>query len=612
MVTATALVGLHERGAGAASQQATAAGQLRLSPCAPEIATPPADCGTYTVWENRAGRKGRTIDLNIVVLRATGPNRRPDALVYLAGGPGQAATALTRSMAGSSRRRERDILLMDQRGTGRSNGLFCGPEMTAPASEFMASFDPVRAQKCAQELSSRADLRHYLTTHAMDDLDDLRAALGYETVNLHGDSYGTRAALAYLRQHGKHVRCATLQGAMAMSHPAPAYMARAAEEALEGVIGDCSRDKACATAFPELRQAYKRAVAAIEGGSREYSVRDPRSSSTVTVTLTARDFAEALRGMLYAPTTARQIPLLLHQAAATGDYQPFAEFQLQRNIAFAPGFAEGMYFAVTCTEDIARTDTAAAYAAGRSTFLADHRARPHIESCSGWPKGELPAGYGQEVASDVPVLIITGEYDPVTPPIQARSAASRLSRSKVVIVPHGGHNFSGLTNAACVQQLMLGFLETANPDVLDTACLAGIKRPAFAVPAEPPGQSVAASPQTTAGTPAPTPAAPAPERKEIAVAEEILRTYVGDYEDPDTRELILKIAFENGSLWGDRPGYGKRQMFAETETRFFLKTSNTDLTFQKDEKGTVTGVTIKAGSNPEKTLKKREARDGQS
>ena len=592
---AVILVSLTVSGTAHDGQQAPGAGELRLSPCKPEIATAPAECGTYTVWEDRAARRGRTLDLNIVLLTATGTSRRSDPLVYLAGGPGQAVTMLARSLAGSSRRRERDILLVDQRGTGRSNGLFCGPELTAPASEFMVSFDPARAHKCAQELSSRADLRQYLTSSAMDDLDEVRAALGYERLNLHGDSYGTRAALVYLRQHGDRVRSVTLQGALAMSPPWLAGMARSAEDALEGVIGDCSRDKACAEAFPALRMDYKRAVTAIEAGRREYSVRDPRGGSTVTVTLTARDFAESLRGMLYAPAAARQVPLFLHQAARTGDYRPFAEFQLQRNIGSASGFAEGMYFAVTCTEDVPRTDPATAYAAGRGTFLADHRARAHIESCRDWPRGVLPTDFGQEVASDVPVLVITGEYDPVTPPSHARSAASRLKRSRVVIVPHGGHSAAGLTNTACIQQLMAEFLETADPNGLDTGCLAGIQRPAFDV-------SVATSPQTGGGSPASTPSAEPQERKEIAVPEDILKTYVGDY--GDTFEVIVKITFENGSLWGERNGSAKRQLFAEAETKFFLKSSPTELTFQKDDKGSVTGVIVKAGANPAMSLKK--------
>jgi pimeloyl-ACP methyl ester carboxylesterase len=314
----------------------------------------------------------------------------------------------------------------------------------------------------------------------MDDLDDLRAALGYEKLSLIGGSYGTRAALVYLRRHGEHVRSVVLHGSTAMSHPMPAGFARAAEDALEGVLRDCAAEAACAKAFPELSEDYRRAVKAIESGPREYSVRDPRDGSSVSVPFTARDFAESLRAMLYAPATAIPIPAMLHQAARTGDYEPFAEFQLRRNIGLSRGIAEGMYFAVTCTEDVARTDTAAAYRAGRGTFLADHRARAHIEACRGWPRGELPSGFGEEVVSDVPVLIITGQYDPATPPADARAAASRLGNARVVIVPHGGHSAAGLTGADCIAGLETAFIDDPDPAKLDIGCVAGIHRRPFA------------------------------------------------------------------------------------------------------------------------------------
>jgi pimeloyl-ACP methyl ester carboxylesterase len=305
-------------------------------------------------------------------------------------------------------------------------------------------------------------------------------AIGDDRMNLIGGSYGTRAALVSLRRHGEHVRSAVLHGSTAMSHPMPAGFARAAEDALDGVIRDCAAEPACATAFPELPEDYRRAVKAIEAAPREYSVRDPRDESSVTVRLTGRDFAESLRAMLYAPATAIQVPALLHRAARTGDYQRFAEFQLRRNISLARGIAEGMYFALTCTEDVARTDTAAAYRAGRGTFLMDHRARAHIEGCRGWPRGELPPGFGEEVASDVPVLIITGQYDPATPPADARAAASRLTNARVVIVPHGGHSAGGLTGVECIARLEIAFIEDPDPAALDTGCLAEIRRRPFA------------------------------------------------------------------------------------------------------------------------------------
>jgi len=474
LAVATLLVTIPARSAG----QAPARGELRLSSCAAEIAAP-AECGTFTVWENRVARTGRTIDLNVVVLRASGMDALPDPVVFLTGGPGQDATSLARGLANDSMRRTRDILLVDQRGTGRSNGLPCAPEPGAPASAFMATMDTVLIHRCVRALSARADLRYYLTPYAMDDLDDLRAALGYDRVNLIGVSYGTRAALVYIRRHGEHVRSAMLQGSTAMSHPMPAGFARAAEDALHGVIEDCAADAACAKAFPKLPADYRKAVQTIEAGPREYAIRDPRSGSTATVQFTASDFAEALRAMLYVPATARPVPALLSHAASTGDYQQFAEFQLRRNIGLASGLAQGMYFAVTCTEDVDRTDAARAYAAGQGTFLADHRARAHIEGCRGWPRGELPAGFGNEVESAVPVLFITGQYDPATPPIDARTAASHLTNARVLIVPHGGHSAGGLTGGACLTRLQLAFLDSAAPARLDMGCLAGMRRPPF-------------------------------------------------------------------------------------------------------------------------------------
>lgn len=464
----------------AAAQDAPAAGELRLEPCEPEGVAPPARCGTFTVWEDRDAGEGRTIDLNVMVLEATGTDRQPDPYVPLSGGPGSAATSTARGFSDADLRRHRDIVLVDQRGTGASNGLHCGPEPTAPLQTFMPTMDVERVQTCRQALADHADLRHYLTTIAMDDLDELRAALGYEQVNLVGTSYGTRAALVYIRRHGERVRSATLRSSTALTHPMPERFATDAEAALRNILADCGADPACANAFPALEDDYRRALRAIEqAGAMSVRVRDPRGGDSVEVSLGAGDFAEALRAMLYAPEASRRIPLLLHRAAANGDYGGFAEFQLRRNLGLARRVALGMYFAITCTEDVARVDAEAVYASGRGTFLADHRARPHIEGCMGWPPGELPAGFGEEVESDVPVLIITGANDPVTPPASARAAASRLTNGRVIIVPDGAHGFNGLEGAECIERIAAAFLDTADPAAPDEACLADVKRRPF-------------------------------------------------------------------------------------------------------------------------------------
>ncbi|MEJ2678120.1 MAG: hypothetical protein P8174_03480, partial [Gemmatimonadota bacterium] len=125
--------------AGVAVAQSPTAGQLKLSPCSADVAPAPAQCGTFTVWENRTARTGRTIDLNVVVLKATAKDPRPDALFFLVGGPGEAATTAAPGIGRSPLRRNRDVVLVDQRGTGKSNGLFCGPGDHAPAQAFMAT-----------------------------------------------------------------------------------------------------------------------------------------------------------------------------------------------------------------------------------------------------------------------------------------------------------------------------------------------------------------------------------------------------------------------------------------------------------------------------------------
>jgi pimeloyl-ACP methyl ester carboxylesterase len=453
------------------------AGDLRLAPCAdPKLK--PAKCGTYTVWENREAKSGRTIDLNVVVLQATGAQRKPDPVFVLLGGPGEGSTAAADWYSSDPVRASRDIVMVDSRGTGKSNGLHCPIQKDGPLQNFLPTLNLEILKTCRPELEKRADLRFYLTPYAMDDLDDVRAALGYDKINLDGGSYGTTAALVYIRQHEDRVRTAALWASTAMSQPIPLLFASDSENALRNVFRDCYAESACKAAFPALEADYKRAVARIESGPVRVTVTDPRNKKPAEVTLDADAFAESLRAMLYKPEAMRSIPLLLHKAAA-GDYRAFAEFQLMRNIDLNGAIADGLYFAITCTEDIDRTDPQEVTANGRGTFLADHRARPHIEGCKGWPRGKLPPGFGEEVKSDVPVLIINGDNDPATPPSAGRAAMSRLSNARMIVVPHGGHSFEGLIGEDCIKNLGAQFLETADQRSLDVACVKDIKHQPF-------------------------------------------------------------------------------------------------------------------------------------
>ena len=455
------------------------AGDLRLKPCEDPKVKQPAKCGTYTVWENRAAKSGRTIDLNVVVLQATGPNPKPDPLFILLGGPGEAsASSAPEWYADDPTRADRDLVFVDARGTGKSNGLNCLIADDAPLQTYMPILNMDVIKPCRAELQKHADLRFYLTTYAMDDLDDVRAALGYDKINIDAGSYGTGATLVYLRQHGEHVRAATLWSTLALSQPMPMYFSQDAEGALRNVFRDCYAEAACKAAFPTLEADYKRAVAKIESAPVRLTVTDPRNKQPTEVTLDAEAFAESLRAMLYRPESIRSVPLLLHKAAS-GDYKAFAEFQLDRNIDLNHAIADGLWFSITCTEEVDRSDPQQAHANGRGTFLADHRNGPHFEGCKDWPRGTLPRGFSEEVKSDVPVLIFNGANDPATPPSAGRAAMSRLTNARQIVVPYGGHASEGLIGEECVKEIAARFLQTADQRSLDVACMKNIKHKPF-------------------------------------------------------------------------------------------------------------------------------------
>jgi pimeloyl-ACP methyl ester carboxylesterase len=451
--------------------------RLELEPC--EIGgIAEAQCGTLTVYEDRAARSGRTLDLYVVVVPATDPDPEPDPIYVLTGGPGSAATEAAPT-ARTPLRARRSYVFMDQRGTGRSNGLYCLVGDDAPVDAFLGEiFDPERIARCREELADRADLTLYTTPIAMDDLDDLREALGHEKINLWGTSYGTRAALVYLRRHEEHVRSAVLNASMSLRQTMPMEMAADAETAIRNVIADCLASEPCAARYPDLEEDYR---VAVEGASGpvEVTLEDPRTEQDVQATMQPAGFAEALRAMMYDPEATRDIPRFLHRAAREGNYDGFAQFGARRAWAIARLAAGGLYLSVTCAEDIPFANEPGEYETGQGTFLTDRRARSHFNACRLWPQGSVPEDFHDQVVSDVPVLILNGEHDPVTPPRWGREAAQYLSRSIHVVVPHGGHAWSGLERSACVFPIRAAFIENPTADELDMSCLDRIRRRPF-------------------------------------------------------------------------------------------------------------------------------------
>jgi pimeloyl-ACP methyl ester carboxylesterase len=456
---------------------------LTLKPCAVQGLKGDAKCGTFEVFENRDTRKGRRIKLNILVLPATGQQRESDALFYFAGGPGSAATEDAPGMAQvlASVREHRDLVFVDQRGTGQSNPLNCELFDPADPQSFLGSFFPVEAvRKCREQLEPKADLTLYTTNIAMDDLDDVRAALHYEQIDLYGGSYGTRAALVYLRRHPKHVRAVVLHGVAPTNQFMPLNFPQDTERALQGVLAECEADEACHKAFPEAKIDADRVLEALLQSPARPEIQLPDTNTKVTLTLNRNLAAEAVRYMLYSPGPAGRIPLVLH-LAAHGNYDPLtqAAFWYRKNLV-AIG-SNGMYLSVTCAEDLPWVKPDEAKRLGENTFLGRYRFLQQIETCALWPRGTVDSSYAEPVRSNKPVLIITGQWDPVTPPSHGEAAAKALSNSLHIVVPHGGHGLNGLNGIECVDRLIIQFIEQGQVKGLDTACVKNIKRKGFAL-----------------------------------------------------------------------------------------------------------------------------------
>lgn len=458
---------------------------FRLEPCevpgANEGATEKARCGTYEVFENRAAKTGRKVGLKIVVFPATGRNKAADPLFYIAGGPGSSATEDAPYIAQeyAKTRERRDLVFVDQRGTGGSNPLNCDLFDQQDLQSYLGDYFPLEAvRKCRGQLEPRADLKLYTTPVAMDDLDEVRAALGYGQINIVGASYGARAAQVYLKRHGGHVRAVVLHGVSSTGQLMPRDFPQDTERALDGVIDECAADDACRAAFPDLRADAKAVLERLMRGPVEVSLKNAQTGEPIPVKLSRDLAAEAVRYMLYQPAAASRIPLYIH-SAARGDFAPLARSAiLYRRQIVATG-SNGMYLSVTCAEDLPWIKPGAGERNAAHTFLGDYRLRQQRAACALWPRAEIPKGYAEPTRSDVPALILTGQWDPVTPPAYGDAAAKYLSNGLHVVVPHGGHGFNGLSGLDCVQKLIDDFIERGTTKGLDASCLKGVRREGF-------------------------------------------------------------------------------------------------------------------------------------
>jgi pimeloyl-ACP methyl ester carboxylesterase len=448
-----------------------------LLPCTVPDVAPPVRCGTVQVAENRAVAGGRTLDLHVVVLGATGP-AAPDPVLILAGGPGQAATTLASAIAveQAALRRERDIVLVDQRGTGRSNGLPCKPWDEMDLRSYLEEPAAADVARCREELSGRADLTQYTTSAWVDDLEDVRKALGYPRWNLDAGSYGTRVALLYMSRHPAAVRVAVLRAVNGPEYRIPLPFSRAGQEALEALFTDCAKDQQCVADYPALRRDFERAMSGLEKPVR-VTIQHPVTRKPVAAQLTREVFVARVHLLLFSSGSVAQLPRLLH-LAANGIYGPFAQLAVDFGKAIADQIDWGQQLSVLCTEDLPRITEMDIEKETAGTFLGGEMVRDAMAQCQGWPRGQMPADWGAPVTASIPTLLVSGALDPATPPSMAEAVARGLKTSLHVVVPRGSH----MDGSACIEGIVGEAIRRGRLEGLDTSCVEGTTRPPFARP----------------------------------------------------------------------------------------------------------------------------------
>lgn len=436
-----------------------------------------ARCGTHEVWEDREAKQGRRITLRVAIVPAKLRAREPDPIVILAGGPGQGAISLAPQVMPLFTRLNdsRDIVFLDQRGTGKSNPLDCAEEAQPMQTLFEDALPERLVTKCLATLVG--DPRLYVTPIAMEDLDEVRAALGYEKINLWGGSYGTRAGLEYLRRHGDRVRSMVLDGVAPATMKLPLSFVADGDAALARLIEACDLDAACRKTYPELRVMIVSLRNQLARRPARATIQDPRTGDRATIQVNENVFLSGLFRPLYVAELASLLPFGI-SAAAGGDFNPLLAQNLELADDIAENLSIGMHLSVICAEDIPRITREDMDQLGQSFFgraLVDD----FVRACRIWPRGKVPEDYYTPVRSDVPVLILSGGLDPATPPRHGELVAASLRNSRHVVAPQLGH---GVSLHGCAPRLIESFVRQGSVAGLDDRCLQRIPRPMFVMP----------------------------------------------------------------------------------------------------------------------------------
>ena len=454
--------------AAAADAPATrGAGKIAVRTCHLPGAEGALRCLAVPVPLDYAKSDARGLNIHVTIAPAYREGAKADPLFVLAGGPGQAGsevivllpTALKRVRA------TRDIVFIDQRGTGLSGKLDCEDK---PEHETMSDAElEAEVKRCIG--ASRTPFAAYTTANAARDIEEVRRALGYGKINVWGGSYGTRLGQAYARAYPASVRALILDGVAAPDQVIPAG-GRDGQAALDKLFEQCARDAGCNKAYPNLRAEFDSLAARAEGGL-SLSIADPRTAQPVTFRMTGQRFTGTVHSILYSPADARRLPFLIH-SAWQGRWEPFiARHNVGGDFAGEGGTAYLMHLAVVCAEDVPRMTPA--LMKEDAALLTRALAERMPDMCKTMKVPAVP--YAAPVPIEAPVLLLSGALDPVTPPRRAESAARHMTHARHLVVANAGH---GVSQLGCAPRLLREFLDAPSA-TLDAKCLAEIPAPTF-------------------------------------------------------------------------------------------------------------------------------------
>lgn len=455
-------------------------------PCNDEVAADARiECGTLTVPEDRSKPSGRQVVLPVATVHTADPNPAPDPVVYFSGGPGDPGLTSAGGFLSSGRAGNRDVILFDQRGTGSAEPSLDCPEVhEATVTIFGAagSFDAEAKVlndalgACRDRIrSSGVDLNQYNTVATADDVADLRTAMGISEWNLFGVSYGTTVALATMRAHPEGVRSVTLDSVVPTDVGVGAPEIAASFERVKRVFFDgCAKDARCHAAYPNLEADFGAVVQSLNTTPHQGSIENPTLHRQTPITITGADAALGLFEAFYDTSLIPQLPNVI-QLLKGGLRGPIIDQIAGRGIDAVNSVAEAETAAVICHDRAALI-----HPGDDKRMLAEHPDDSTLllytaVSCADFGVATAPKGFNDPVRSDIPTLVLAGEYDPVTPPEQSKHASESLSHSTFALFPGMGHG-EVFASPDCPKTIFRAFLADPGASV-DTSCAASMGPP---------------------------------------------------------------------------------------------------------------------------------------